>query len=81
MWEDGELILSTPDALGRALERYLERGGGTGANAETTSASANGGGSTMDGGAKTLATCPECGSTVAHEGNCLNCKHCGWSKC
>ena len=28
VWEDGELILSTPDAIGRALERYVQRRGG-----------------------------------------------------
>ncbi|MDX1623859.1 MAG: hypothetical protein R3199_07740, partial [Gemmatimonadota bacterium] len=27
VWDDGELILSAPDAIGRALERYLERRG------------------------------------------------------
>lgn len=27
VWEDGELILSTPDAIGKALERYLIRKG------------------------------------------------------
>ncbi len=25
VWEDGELVLSTPDAIGRALERYVQR--------------------------------------------------------
>ncbi|MBW3661360.1 MAG: hypothetical protein KY397_06990, partial [Gemmatimonadetes bacterium] len=29
VWDDGELILSPPDAIGRALERYLERRGHT----------------------------------------------------
>ncbi|HYO45815.1 MAG TPA: ribonucleotide-diphosphate reductase subunit alpha, partial [Gemmatimonadota bacterium] len=27
VWDNGELILSAPDAIGRALERYLERRG------------------------------------------------------
>jgi ribonucleoside-diphosphate reductase alpha chain len=79
VWENGEQILSTPDAIGKALERYLNRrleggqpmaavAGAPPAAPETTSA-------------KTLVTCPECGSTVSHEGSCLSCKHCGWSKC
>lgn len=25
--------------------------------------------------------CPECGSTVEHEGGCVICRNCGWSKC
>ena len=87
VWEDGELILSTPDAIGRALERYLQRrdesGGPLPASAATAASSSAGGGVSAGAGAdaKTSVTCPECGSTVAHEGNCLSCKHCGWSKC
>lgn len=26
-------------------------------------------------------TCPECGEELAFEGNCISCKHCGFSKC
>ena len=88
VWEDGELILSTPDAIGRALERYLQRrqAGGSLARipAHADDASVEEDGSVppvSGGGAKTMVTCPECGSTVAHEGSCLTCKHCGWSKC
>ena len=73
VWEDGELILSAPDAIGRALERYLQR------EAEPRAESAGSGAVTS--GTKSSVTCPECGSTVVHESNCLNCKHCGWSKC
>ena len=73
VWEDGELILSAPDAIGRALERYLQR------ESEPRAESAGSGPVTT--GTKSSVTCPECGSTVVHESNCLNCKHCGWSKC
>ena len=73
VWEDGELILSAPDAIGRALERFLQRGVEPGAE------SAGSDPDTRE--TKSSATCPECGSTVVHESNCLNCKHCGWSKC
>jgi len=81
VWEGGELILSTPDAIGRALERYVQRresGGGLTQIPEHTDAAPP---TVSSGGAKTMVTCPECGSTVAHEGSCLTCKHCGWSKC
>ncbi len=90
VWENGELILSTPDAIGRALERYLERrGDGPAAGPVTHQAaapsaaagSASGGAPPEAKGVVNSVTCPECGSTVVHESNCLSCKHCGWSKC
>ncbi|MBT4612044.1 MAG: adenosylcobalamin-dependent ribonucleoside-diphosphate reductase [Gemmatimonadetes bacterium] len=88
VWEAGELILSAPDAIGRALERYLQRRSNGQLPAHDVSAEPTlavaadaGGGAAVAGGSKTLVTCPECGSTVAHEGSCLTCKHCGWSKC
>ena len=73
VWEDGELILSAPDAIGRALERYLQR--------EAEPRADFPGPGTETAGTRSSVTCPECGSTVVHESNCLNCKHCGWSKC
>ncbi len=89
VWENGELILSTPDAIGKALERHVQRRGVHGsislapeaasvelpqeASVEPPQNGAN--------GVKSTTTCPECGSTVAHENSCLMCKHCGWSKC
>ena len=42
VWDNGELILSAPDAIGRAVERYLERRG----DLEGGGANANGNGST-----------------------------------
>lgn len=29
----------------------------------------------------TVSTCPECGEILAHEGGCISCKTCGYSKC
>ncbi|MFH1571294.1 MAG: adenosylcobalamin-dependent ribonucleoside-diphosphate reductase [Gemmatimonadota bacterium] len=85
VWEDGELILSTPDAIGRALERYLARreaGGGPQAPVEVDLGQPRVAAPAGKGGApKTTITCPECGSTVVHESSCLSCKHCGWSRC
>lgn len=28
-----------------------------------------------------ISECPECGATVRHEGGCVQCLSCGWSKC
>jgi len=28
-----------------------------------------------------LTACPECGKSVEHEGGCVICRHCGFSKC
>lgn len=93
VWENGELILSTPDAIGRALERYLERRGDGPGPIAAGPVVAHQGPAVVQGsvadepppahskGVVNSVTCPECGSTVVHESNCLNCKHCGWSKC
>ncbi|MGB1890895.1 MAG: adenosylcobalamin-dependent ribonucleoside-diphosphate reductase [Candidatus Latescibacterota bacterium] len=88
VWENGELILSTPDAIGKAIERYVQRRAGGDAiesvvdvSAEPQAVSLEPPAQDSGNGVKTSTTCPECGSTVAHENSCLMCKHCGWSKC
>jgi ribonucleoside-diphosphate reductase alpha chain len=91
VWDNGELILSAPDAIGRALERHLERCGETGngngrggvsddvvIKAAAESNAFQGPGAMP---ARPMASCPDCGSSVAHENGCLLCRHCGWSKC
>ena len=87
VWENGELILSTPDAIGKAIERYVQRKAGQGAQvaeegpAAVSLQEASPPTFVQSSGSTTMTTCPECGSTVAHENSCLMCKHCGWSKC
>jgi ribonucleoside-diphosphate reductase alpha chain len=91
VWDGhGGQILSTPDAIGKVLERYIEnreqliatRGGqpqvqkaGAATPAAPVKASAS------DSGVKTSTTCPECGSNVEHVSGCVVCYNCGWSKC
>ncbi|HKY60581.1 MAG TPA: ribonucleotide-diphosphate reductase subunit alpha, partial [Gemmatimonadota bacterium] len=91
VWDNGELILSAPDAIGRALERYLERTGRASAAERRGNASAEAvtraaattqtfeGPGAMP--ARPMSSCPDCGSPVSHENACLVCKHCGWSRC
>ncbi|MBT4707114.1 MAG: adenosylcobalamin-dependent ribonucleoside-diphosphate reductase [Candidatus Marinimicrobia bacterium] len=78
-WEDGQLILSTPDAIGRALETFLDGEQEPSmknkvqfeiAEEPTQSKKAKG------------IHCIDCdGNEVVNEGGCYICKDCGWSKC
>jgi len=93
-WEDGRLILSTPDAIGKALDDYLHEKEQNTDNEQDRKLLI-----TMDPGKdekknpnykneEVLATtsklmmCPSCESrSVVNEGGCLTCQSCGWSKC
>jgi len=90
-WEDGRLILSTPDAIGKALDDYLN-------NQNTIQPQQDGNfpSSTQftlaeefetdykpvtDYTYKNITTCPDCGGTVLHQSGCVTCPSCGFSKC
>lgn len=88
VWDgEGGQILSTPDAIGKALERYIQNReqlrhyraftpkSNPPAEAETPA------GSTGDAPVTMHTTCPECGSNVEHVSGCVVCYNCGWSKC
>lgn len=82
--QPGMKCTSCPDAIGRALERYgkmkAEKDGlpvkKTGPVAKSRS---------NDAGilpvAGQMRFCPECGEALAHEGGCVTCLSCGFSKC
>ena len=86
VWQDGDVILSTPDAIGKALEKYLDDRSPKDDQKEESS-----GFTFLEGTAETLEAtdsivksytlCIECGSTMTHENGCMICKHCGYSKC
>lgn len=97
VWDNGELILSAPDAIGRAVERYLERRDDLDSNGNGNG-NGHAGGATADAvvraaarseefqgpgamPARPMSSCPDCGSPVVSENACLLCRHCGWSKC
>ena len=67
IWSNGDQILSMPDGIGKALERYLDREKGVKVKEKK----------------KLIAmSCPECGgSSWRHEGGCMICEDCGYSKC
>ncbi len=93
-WEDGRLILSTPDAIGKALDDYLREDNNSGQaldnNHESqkspitmaTSEEVNDLNEQItDFTFKNISTCPDCGSSVMHEAGCVTCPGCGFSKC
>ena len=92
-WEDGRLILSTPDAIGKALDDYLHEKSQNPNNEEEaklliTMDSDKDKKKTSDSqetemlASSKLMMCPSCDSrSVVNEGGCLTCQSCGWSKC
>lgn len=91
-WEDGRLILSTPDAIGKAMDDYLNEK----PEAESDSEIANNVNKklriTMAGVSKDnepdsnsengYLVCTKCNNhSLINEAGCLTCRECGWSKC
>jgi ribonucleoside-diphosphate reductase alpha chain len=72
-WAQGGKVLSCADAVGIAMEHYLEWME-TG-HASTTVSKNN------DGLVNLAGACPECGGSLEHESGCSVCRACGYSKC
>jgi ribonucleoside-diphosphate reductase alpha chain len=86
VWDgQGGQIFSTPDAIGKVLERYIENREKYRDERRARNAAAVGHAEPAKtapaAGPKSLVTCPECGSTVEHVSGCVVCYNCGWSKC
>ena len=93
-WEDGQLILSTPDAIGKALDDYLkarklepEEDYNAHPFAFVDSNNKN---DTVEDNVDTIASqipfkfevCPKCsGNNLKSEAGCVICHDCGYSKC
>jgi len=71
----GGTVLSCPDAIGIVLERYL-KWKKTGKLEDNTPLKE--GREELD---SMIGACPECGGVIEHEGGCLVCRICGFSKC
>lgn len=90
VWENGTLITSAPDAIAKALERYLLR-----RNTETSETEGKKPATpnvphsvpAVSGKKKDIALqeipdqCPDCGDRIAHEDGCLVCRSCGFTRC
>lgn len=72
-WAEGGKVLSCADAVGIAMEHFLEWAE---TGAASTAVSKN-----SDGLVNLAGACPECGSALEHESGCAVCRACGYSKC
>lgn len=82
LWDNGSQVLSCPDAIGKAIERFLERSSGSGTG--SAPGPVGEGGSSVGAAKETRTqplTCPDCGCNVEPEGGCLVCRFCGFSRC
>jgi ribonucleoside-diphosphate reductase alpha chain len=81
VWDNGTQVLSTPDAIAKVLEKYIEtreqKRHGEIEPAQASPPPAT----TKDNGPRTMTACPECGSNVEHVSGCVVCYSCGWSRC
>jgi len=73
-WQEGKIILSCADAIGKAMQRYIS-------NNDKVSFPE----STADMITKNLLDmcpeCPDCGTMVEFVEGCLRCPSCGYSQC
>ncbi len=87
-WGEGGSILSCPDAIGRALERYTKDHEGPRQHTHTKPAQPTVGYTSSDcangGNTNHLGLCPECpdcGGLLEFGEGCAFCRGCGFSKC
>jgi ribonucleoside-diphosphate reductase alpha chain len=72
-WQPGGMILSCADAIGKAMEQYMEEQNGKEFMKEGQSDNMI--------VADICPECPECGNVLEYSEGCVLCKLCGYSKC
>jgi ribonucleoside-diphosphate reductase alpha chain len=76
---------SCPDAIARVIEKVLSMQQSGGAQELPALPEATRAARAEDIPVETVAArirfCPECGAKVEHEGGCVTCRQCGFSRC
>ncbi len=75
---NGRKALSCPDAIGRAIEQFYQQRKDPGPAPATEGVPPAESGPLADGQA---IPCPECGAILSHDGGCVMCRACGYSRC
>lgn len=74
-------VMSCPDAIGRVIEKVMHlQNNGNNNNKEELQILSKYKGSDPEKELK-LVYCPDCGRKLEHEGGCVVCRNCGFSKC
>jgi ribonucleoside-diphosphate reductase alpha chain len=84
VWQNGELVLSCPDAIGKAIARYVERSKKLNLDFQedkTKKTEVVKKNLTIDQDQLLTETCPDCGGQIDYESGCFVCHGCGYSKC
>ncbi len=86
VWEKGGMVLSCPDAICKAVEKYMEKKDRPDLEdwaLEVAGVEGEGGEHERLGMGEMLGVCPDCGSALISESGCLVCtdRSCGYSKC
>ncbi len=81
--QSGMKCTSCPDAIAKAIERVYQQQVRLGHWAEPELSAAEGSAASQE---ETVVPgrmrfCPECGAKLEHEGGCVICRNCGYSKC
>lgn len=87
-WQKGGKVLSCPDAIAIAMEKYLgiraaaEQDADDAAGLATAEiVSVGGPPAKAEAGVYQMGACPECGGVIEQESGCMVCRACGFSKC
>ncbi len=76
--QKGLKVLSCPDAIGRLIEKVGKINIEADVNEEKEPSTTVKAAVVVD---KFTRACPECGKDMEHEGGCVSCRYCGYSKC
>ena len=76
--QQGMSVTSCPDAIAKTIEKVIKSQNFKGADVNIKAIPKN---EVLDTDKASMRFCPECGAKVEHEGGCITCRSCGYSKC